>query len=397
MRGKLPGLLVFLAVSSTALSQDIVWLKDIFAAPAATRQPDRFTEAGLESFLYDGLSKDGRPTDVFAYLGLPNGTSPTGGWPAVVLVHGGGGTAFPQAVKYWNQKGFAAIAMDLEGHLPDMSVAHDQRPSTPHPGPARFVGPAFGDLCDPIENQWPYHAVGQIIRARRILASRPEVNPRKIGILGWSWGGILACIAMGADPGYAFGIIIYGAGFLPESEGALSTKGQPKDFQSKLLKTWDPSTWLPKVVAPTFWVNGTNDRFFPLNTWQRSVDASGGSTRQLIIPDMAHGHNAAWELAELDAFAKDVVNDKPFPSLSQPSREGDMASSSVSGGVRPVASTLAFTRDSGPPVSRKWESAPATVQGNILTAAVPDGARQIFFSLTAEDGVRCSSPLLILP
>jgi len=397
MKRTLSGLLVFFALSSTALSQDIVWPKDVFAGPPATRQTDRFTEAGLESVFYDGLSKDGRPTDVFAYIGQPSGTPPPGGWPAIVLVHGGGGTAFPQAVKYWNQKGFAAIAMDLEGHFPERQVDPEKRATTPHSGPVRFVGPAFGDLNEPIENQWPFHAVGQTIRARRILAARAEVNPRKIGILGWSWGGILTSIAMGADPGYSFGIIIYGAGYLPESEGDLSAKGQPKDFQSKLLKTWDPSTWLPKVVAPTFWVNGTNDRFFPLNTWQRSVDASGGSPRQLIIPNMAHGHNAAWELAELDAFAKDVVNDKPFPSLSQPSREGDMARSSVSGGVRPVASTLAFTRDSGPPVSRKWESAPATVQGNTLAAAVPDGARQIFFSLTTEDGVRCSSPLLILP
>jgi PhoPQ-activated pathogenicity-related protein len=202
---------------------------------------------------------------------------------------------------------------------------------------------------------------------------------------------------MGPDPGYAFGIIIYGAGFIPESEGNLTAKGQPKDFKSKLLKTWDPSIWLPKVVAPTFWVNGTNDPFFPLNTWQRSVDASGGSTRQLIIPNMAHGHNVAWELAELDAFAKGAVSDKPFPSLSRPSCEGHMASCSVSEGTRPVSGNLTFTRDSGTPVSRKWGSAPATVQGNTLTADVPDGAWQIFFSLTTEDGVRCSSPLLDLP
>jgi hypothetical protein len=155
MRKVLMSFLGCLLIGLFGIVHAVAWPQDIFSGPPASRPTDRFAEAGLESFLYDGLSKDGRPEDVFAYLGLPNGTPPTGGWPAVVLVHGGGGTAFPQAVKYWNQKGFAAIAMDLEGHLPDMSVAYDQRPSTPHPGPARFVGPAFGDLYEPIKNQWP--------------------------------------------------------------------------------------------------------------------------------------------------------------------------------------------------------------------------------------------------
>ena len=36
-------------------------------------------------------------------------------FPAVVLVHGGGGKAFPQWVAKWAEEGYAAIAMDLGG------------------------------------------------------------------------------------------------------------------------------------------------------------------------------------------------------------------------------------------------------------------------------------------
>jgi len=38
--------------------------------------------------------------------------------PAVVLVHGGGGTAFADWVKMWTACGYAAIAVDLEGQIP---------------------------------------------------------------------------------------------------------------------------------------------------------------------------------------------------------------------------------------------------------------------------------------
>jgi hypothetical protein len=55
---------------------------------------------------------------VFAYIGYPPNASKNNKVPAVILVHGGAGTAFPQWVKIWNDKGYAAIAMDLEGRQP---------------------------------------------------------------------------------------------------------------------------------------------------------------------------------------------------------------------------------------------------------------------------------------
>ena len=73
---------------------------------------------GMRSFFYEGANYKGKPTWVFAYYAAPKGTPPRGGWPAVVCAHGGGGTAFPNWVRHWNKQGYAAISMDLEGHLP---------------------------------------------------------------------------------------------------------------------------------------------------------------------------------------------------------------------------------------------------------------------------------------
>src|SRR6476620_10978412 len=75
-------------------------------------------EGGKALFL-EGPKYKGRATRVFAYYGVP-GTQPEPGakWPALVLIHGGGGTAFDRWVKVWNARGYAAIAMDLCGCVP---------------------------------------------------------------------------------------------------------------------------------------------------------------------------------------------------------------------------------------------------------------------------------------
>ena len=67
---------------------------------------------GIPSVLYASEPYLGRNTRVFAYLGVPKGEQPV---PGMVLVHGGGGTAFKEWVQLWNRRGYAAIAMDLAG------------------------------------------------------------------------------------------------------------------------------------------------------------------------------------------------------------------------------------------------------------------------------------------
>ena len=70
----------------------------------------------VREIYYDNESYRGRPTRVFAYLGVPE---TDGLAPGVVLLHGGGGRAFRQWVELWNARGYAAIAMDFGGCGPD--------------------------------------------------------------------------------------------------------------------------------------------------------------------------------------------------------------------------------------------------------------------------------------
>ena len=79
------------------------------------------------SLYYEGQSYKNQPTRVFAYYANPatlkTKNSGTKKFPAVVLAHGGGGTAFKEWAELWARRGYAAIAMDLAGCGPDRVAA----------------------------------------------------------------------------------------------------------------------------------------------------------------------------------------------------------------------------------------------------------------------------------
>lgn len=113
------------------------WKKsDLFAVPKHYPS-DQFSVPGVQSIMYEGLAYKGKRTRFYAYYRAPEGKTPEGGWPAVVCVHGGGGTASPGQVQGWGKHGYAAISMDLEGHLPKPGVPHNKRPGHDWSGPAR--------------------------------------------------------------------------------------------------------------------------------------------------------------------------------------------------------------------------------------------------------------------
>src|SRR5689334_9511943 len=85
-----------------------------------------FAEDGLTAMFFDGPSYQGKPTRVFAWYGKPN-VAPGEKVPAMVLVHGGGGTAFASWVRLWVSRGYAAIAMDCCGCVPLGSYGNWQR------------------------------------------------------------------------------------------------------------------------------------------------------------------------------------------------------------------------------------------------------------------------------
>ena len=163
------------------------WDLDILFQVPKWEKTDMAAQPGMTGILFESLPLNGNAVEVFAYYSAPEGPVPEGGWPAVVCVHGGGGTAFNEWVQKWNEHGFAAISMDLEGHFPLRKQGESRGPRIPtaNPGPSR-VG-VFGDFDLPVEQQWYYHAVTQVILAHSLIRSFPEVNPPTNWSLPYLW------------------------------------------------------------------------------------------------------------------------------------------------------------------------------------------------------------------
>ena len=149
---------------------------------------------GVKAITYTGRSFRGKSTRVFAWLGIPN-TGSGEKVPAMVLIHGGGGTAFEEWVRLWVDRGYAAIAMDTCGQIPVGQYGRWFRDE--QGGPAGWGG--LEQIDQPQTDQWACHAVADVILAHSLIRSLPEVDAQRTGLTGISWGGYLACIVAGVD------------------------------------------------------------------------------------------------------------------------------------------------------------------------------------------------------
>jgi len=353
--------------------------------------------SGMKGVLYDSIPVGGKRVQVFAYYSAPSGEVPEDGWPGVVCVHGGGGTAFSEWVEKWNDHGYAAISMDLEGHYPIRESESRKGPRLPTENPGlRRLG-IFKNWDAPIEQQWYYHAVAQVILGHSLLRSFPEVNSDKVGLTGISWGGTLTSTVMGLDSRFKFAIPVYGCGFLPDSDGNQGLAIQPGKYTEFVNRYFDGSAYFKNVTVPTFWVNGTNDSHFPMPSVQKSSRAVRGASILPVELKMRHGHGPGWSPEEIYAFANGVVNDgAPLAVFGKPKTRGTRASVRVKSSVDITEAHFYYTLETGLWPERKWEKIPATLSGEMISATIPEGTVAYYFSATDERELMVSSEFLLM-
>ncbi len=340
---------------------------------------------GVRAFFYEGLPHAGKPTRVFAYYGCP--TLPAGAekrkFPAMVLVHGGGGTAFDRWVRLWNERGYAAIAMDLCGCVPVGTYGNWTRHEMG--GPPGWNA-SFEQLDWPIEDQWTYQAVGAIALAHSLIRSYEEVDGDRIGVTGISWGGYLTCVTAGVDHRFKLAVPVYGCGFLGDNSAWLpqfAAMGNEKS--STWLKQWDPAGYLSHARMPMLWVNGTNDFAYPMDSWRKSYQLTAGADLLCLRVRMKHGHGKDGENPEeIHQFANSLLrNETPLATILQSGVASDRVWASYESLVPIREATLCFTRDLGKWQDRVWEEIPATLDRvhSHVSASIPDGATVFYLNI----------------
>lgn len=323
----------------------------------------------------------GRPCWVFAYYGRPQGDGP---FPAMLLVHGGGGKAFAEWAELWAKRGYVALAMDLAGNGPDGQRLENGGP--PQDDGAKFR--AFEE--DGTKDMWTYQAVAAILRGHALLASRPEVDRERIGVTGISWGGYLTCIVAGVDHQLKVAVPVYGCGYLHENS-AWQENGTFDSMavanRTRWLANFDPSAHLPGVACPILFVNGTNDFAYPLDSYQKSYRLVRSPRNLCVTVNMPHGHPQGWAPAEIGAYVDSVLKGgTPLAVLSAPQVQGDALSATYETHSPIAKAELHYSTDRGRWQDRKWTSVAVEIdqQAKALRAKLPP-ARPLVAFLTVTD------------
>jgi dienelactone hydrolase len=297
----------------------------------------------------------------------------------MVLVHGGGGTAFADWVRLWTSRGYAAIAMDTCGCLP--VGAHGDRPRHEHGGPPGWGG--WGQIDHPREDQWTYHAVADVLLAHSLLRSLPQVDPERTGVTGISWGGYLTSLIAGVDSRFKLAAPVYGCGHYLDSHFAQPLSTLTEKQRDRWMRWWDPSAYLSNAEMPTLWVNGTNDFAYWLPAWQKSHRAVTGPVTLALRIRMPHGHAPGQSPEEIRIFADSILKDGvPLTQITDSGRDGDEVWATFQTQVAIDKAELTYTKDAGEWPERLWESIPATIEPDgRVSATLPEGVTVYYLNL----------------
>ena len=376
---------------------------------------------GIKALWYEGAAYQDQKTKVFAYIGYPN-MAENQKVPAVVLVHGGGGHAFPEWIRRWNERGFAAIAMETTGYVPDepwKGLLGTERSVDNKEG--KYVHKLYGALADesytlgpdnsgmqdhdlPITDQWMYHAVTDTILAHNILLNDPHILSDKIGIVGISWGAVITSIAIGYDNRYAFANPIYGSAFLDYQPAPVL----PGIFRNPMVKQlWSAADRLAKVTFPVLWKCWCYDICFSIGANSLSYQATKEANAFLSMSfDMGHSHYCGWNNSEETyRFARSVVNGTlPLINIEkEPSGFDNIYFpitvpedyTEISAALHYLTAPMEYDENNN--MIHTWEEIPLTLEGTLVTGLIPKDAYCYFVSLKGYvDGISYTSNSILV-
>ena len=349
----------------------------------------------IHSLTYGGEKYKDQDTEVFAFYASPitlGAAKPGTKFPGIVCIHGGGGTAFAEWVQLWAKRGYAAIAMDLNGSRPPEpdfdanGIARGNghrgvRVRLTKGGPAHGSVEKFDSIGGDTSDDWPFHAAASVIRAHTLLRSFPEVDAEHTAVTGISWGGYTTCLVASLDDRFKAAVPVYGCGFLHEGESVQKPSiDKLGDRKAAWVKEYDPGSLLPRCKVPIMFVNGTNDVHYVLDSYMKSYNVVRNEKHLRIQVNMPHGHQPGWAPAEIGLFIDSKCRaGLELPTPGNPEIKGDQVEVTCKSVTALKSATLNYTTDVGPRSKRKWTSLPATILGNVIRAPKPPAKANTWF------------------
>jgi hypothetical protein len=303
--------------------------------------------------------------------------------PALLLLADRQSGASEEQTRAWAARGYAALALDLPGKGEGREKV-------------RSTGPEWTDEAlasiSPTANPL-YNSVAAVITAVSALVAQPEVDARRIGLVGEGWGGVVASLAGAVDDRPQALVLERAAGGMDSGPLAEALKKlSPKDREA-WTKAYDPNTYAKADNPPTLFVQ-------PLAVSEPSVAAvaasfrgrSGTKALALIPPDAKEAATATvatW-------LATRLLGEAPLPEIRSVRAEGDGALVTTSGKQPPRAVAVYYA--SGDLAKAEWKSvAGEKASEGVWRCALPKAEEgqplTVFAALTdARGAILCTEP-----
>lgn len=161
-------------------------------------------------------------------------------------------------------------------------------------------GKRMFDVIPDTRGTWFWGHTVAAMRAVTCLSNRPDVDPQRIGMTGYSAGGVATWLAAAHDDRIKAAVPLSGVLAWDEAvkspdawQHALLTKAGEttsgarwKKLMSALI---EPSAALAASKASLFLVNGTTDEFFPLTANSATFAGWQGEKRMALVANYDHG------------------------------------------------------------------------------------------------------------
>ena len=278
---------VVLLTDPSTLDVDVIDTETVWEGLTAVEvQEIRFT-----SYQSDDCERSGIRLE--AYVAYPPGATSLDPAPGVALAHGLGG---------WAEASTASGPAAAWGVV---TIAW----SGPGQGQSEGWGSEADHLFDTVDDPrdswfWEHAAAG--IRALTVLETLAEVDPSRLGMVGYSGGGLATLIANGVDSRITTAAPVSATGHLDLAIAATPVPGwewdllqsmdpprEPTDLEwLNFVDYLDPMNYLASAHGQVLLIDGAQDEFFPVDSLQATyadLDAAGNDPRLLVIENWDHG------------------------------------------------------------------------------------------------------------
>ncbi len=247
--------------------------------PLTSINKDRLEDIDLGGYeRIEYLSSDN--TKVQAFVVKPPGFDPGQKYPLILWIHGGP---------------IAQYSYDLDRTTPRLFAAHGYVVLLVNPRGSSGRGQ---DFCQAIFADWGNKDYDDVMAGVDHLLDEGYIDPARLGVGGWSYGGILTNYVItqnqqfsAAISGASLGLIRANFGHDQYLAWYNSEFGMPWDNQ-EVWERLSPFNRIQHITTPTLWIGGAVDWNVPIvNSEQMylGMKSLGRETQLVVYPNEHHG------------------------------------------------------------------------------------------------------------